>query len=371
MKRVVVYGVNRIELRQNIEHFLDDDYQIIGYSDGYFESSGVEDRPFIKPEEIPYQEFDYILLAAYEEKTRNNMRKKLIEYGIPTEKIVDPMILLQKDAEKCQFDLIENIQHHYKNEKGLIFGLSYSRKGICKNILKYPFYDCSLPGLDLYYNFQIYRYMKRQKGLTEVKIALLVFPYHYFVYDMSRSPAQYSSGQIFSIWRLDDWHHYYQVPGGLNYIQSYRMFGRKISEVYCSRWFNIESPMPFQGKDGASQLEPTWFARYEETVIENRKIFLDFCQDLKTDGINPVLVIPPVYLKGINQASLEAFYEKKTQFYQIVQETEKKTGSIRIFDYAEKFAMQPALFRDITHLNTVGGIQFTELINKEILQYAT
>ncbi|MEY8338967.1 hypothetical protein AALB16_13260 [Lachnospiraceae bacterium 62-35] len=367
MKRIIVYGVSRIELRQDIEHFLDDDYKVIGYSDSYFKSSGVYDRPFIEPDEISSQEFDYILLAAYEEATRNSMRKSLLAYGIPMEKIIDPMILLQKNAEKCQFDLIGDMRSHYQGEKGLIFGLSYSRKGICKDILKVPFYDCSLPGLDLYYNFQISRYMERQGLLENVKIALLVFPYHYFVYDMSKSPAQYKSGQIFSIWRLDDWHHYQQVPGAINYVESYRMFGRKISEIYCSQWFNIESPMPYQREDGAWELEPTWFAKYEETVIENKRIFLEFCQRLKEVGIHPVLVVPPAYLRGMSQTSLQAFNEKREQFYNIVQEIEEKIGSITMFDYGDRFSRQPEFFRDLTHLNTTGAVEFTELINKEIL----
>lgn len=367
MKKIVIYGVARIELRQDIENFLDDDYKIIGYSDAYFTSSGIDGVNFIKPHELCKHDFDYVLLASYEEKTWVSMRQSLFENGIPEEKIIEPIIFLKRNAEKAQFDIIEDIKYNYKGGYGLIYGLSYSRLGIQKKSLKKYFYDCSLPGLDLYYNFCIFSYIVKQQLLLDTKIALLVFPYYYFNYDMSRSLAQYTSGQIFSVYQLDDWHHYQQVSGGMNYITNYKMFGKKIAKTYCSRWVDIEKSIVYSGEDGTAALDKIWFAEYEETMNENKRLFLEFCLSLKRNGINPILVIPPLYLQGLDLASVKAFEQKKKQFYHVVGETEKIVGAIKIFDYADKFAKQAELFRDLTHLNTTGREVFTKMINEDIL----
>ena len=367
MKKIVIYGVACIELRQDIEKFLDDDYQIIGYSDAYFTSSGIDGVPFIKLCELCNHDFDYVLPASYQENTRMSMRQSLIENGVLEEKIIEPTMFLQRNAEKARFDIIEDIRNNYKGGYGLIFGLSYSRFGIRKNLLTKYFYDCSLPGLDLYYNFHIYMYMVNQGLLSDTKTALMVFPYYYFNYDMSRALAQYTSGQIFSVYQLDDWHHYQQVSGGINYVTNYRMFGKKIAKAYCSHCVDIEKSTVYQGGDGMAVLDKIWLTEHKETIKENRTVFLEFCFNLKERAITPILVVPPLYLQGLDSASVEAFKQKKKQFYRIVDETEKSVGKIKIFDYADKFAKQPELFRDITHLNTTGGKVFTGLINEDIL----
>ncbi len=367
MKKVVIYGVKNSELRKDIEFFLDDNYKIVGYSDTYFMSSGIDGMPFIPPCQLCHWEFDYILLAAQQKAARMEIRQSLLSYGIPIEKVIEPMILLRKNAEKCTLDLIEDIRCHYRGECGLIFGLSYSRKGICKKELKMPFYDCSLPGLDLYYNLRVYTYMVEKGLLANLKLVLFVFPYNYFVYDMSKSFAQYESGQIFAIRQLNDWHHYEQVEGAKDYVESYRMFGKKIARQYCSCWYDVESPYPYRDNGRKMPLENLWFAEYEETAIENEMLFSEFCLKLKRGGVNPVLVIPPVYLEGIDQASYNAFLEKKEHFYHVVHKTEKKAGKLKVFDYADRFANQPDFFRDLTHLNTMGREKFTNLINTEIL----
>lgn len=366
-KKVVIYGVACIELRQDIEFFLDDEYEILGYSDAYFTVSGKEGVPFIELNQLCKQDFDYIVLASYCEETWINMRQSLVKHNIPEEKIVEPIIFVQKNAEKARFDIITDIQNNYKGGYGLIFGLSYSRFGIRKEELLKNFYDCSLPGLDLYYNFRIYMYILEHKLLLNTKMALLVFPYYYFNFDMSRSLAQYKSGQIFGVLQLDDWHNHQQVEGGTNYVKNYKLFGKKIAKIYCSHCFDIEKSTVYEGAQGMATLEKIWFAEYENTIIENQKLFIEFCQKLKTEGIEPIVVVPPIYLRGINPLSKKSFEKKKKQFYNIIRAAEKMVGDVKIYDYADKFADEVECFRDLTHLNIKGGKKFTELLNKEIL----
>ena len=36
MKQVILYGVGSVELRRDVEYFLDDNYEILGYSDTHY-----------------------------------------------------------------------------------------------------------------------------------------------------------------------------------------------------------------------------------------------------------------------------------------------------------------------------------------------
>ncbi|MDE7242728.1 MAG: hypothetical protein K2O18_01950 [Oscillospiraceae bacterium] len=296
------------------------------------------------------------------------MRQYLLAQGVPNEKIIDPVMFLHRNSEKCQLDLIADIQERYVEEEGLIFGLSYSLRDIRIEQLNRRFFDCSWSSLDLYYNFQIYRHMAGEGLLSAVKTAFLVFPYYYFDYDMSRFLYLYRTGYIFSVWRLNDWHHSDQVPGAASYITNYKMFGEKLSRFYHFKKFGYQSRAVYQGNDGEAVLNKIWFRNYDETAAENRALFTQFLHSLAENHITPVLIIPPFYLRGIDQPSRAAFFQKKEKFYTILQGVRADTGyAFKIFDYAGFFADRPEVFMDLTHLNTRGAEEFTEIINSDIL----
>lgn len=365
MKRVILYGVRHVELRRDIEYFLDDGYEIIGYSDTYYTSDVLDGKRFIPPEELSNTEFDYIMPLSFKETTLEGMRSNLTGQGVSPEKIILPKMFLQQGKEKMHPDLIRDIEARYQGEEGLIFGLSYSTRGIIGRCLRPAFYDCSWHGLDLYYNYRIFQYMCRRGLLSKVKIALLVFPYYYFNYDMSKSMYQYREGQIFAMRGLDDWHNYRQIPGASDYVANYRMFGRKISEFYHFHKYEHQNRGIYQGKDGEGILDSMWVHDHPETIAENTALFSDFCRELGETGITPVLVIPPYYTKGMNQTTLESVRKRKRDFYQIIEDLHLGIG---VFDFFDIFADRRELFTDLTHLNTNGAEAFTELINQTVLR---
>lgn len=170
MGKIIVYGVGNAVIRRNVEYFLDDDYEIVGYSDTYFGEDILDHRPFFRPEDLPRMDFDYILLCSFQESLKNTMRAKLEAEGVPAGKIVDLKLLTDDyPAGDTSFDLVGDIEEHYNGEQGLIFGLSYSILGIHEDALSAPFYSCASPGLDLYYNFRIFLYLKKKGLLSAVK----------------------------------------------------------------------------------------------------------------------------------------------------------------------------------------------------------
>lgn len=363
MKKVILYGVRHVELRRSIEYFLDDGYEIAGYSDTYYKEDVLDGKRFIPPEELSGTEFDYILPLSYKESILMAMRANLMEQGVPPEKVIWPMMFLHQGKETMQADLIGDIEAQYRGEEGLLFGLSYSLRGIFERKLRPVFYDCSWHGLDLYYNYRIFQYMRGRGLLSRVRIALLVFPYYFFNYDMSKSMYHYREGQMFALRGLDDWHNYRQLPGASDYVTNYRMFGRKISNFYHFHKYEQQNRGIYQGKDGEADLRGLWLCPHAETIAENTALFMDFCRELAEMKITPVLLVPPYYEKGLSRTSLEAVYKTKQEFYRIA-----GGADVDIFDFFALFADRRELFADLTHLNSDGAEMFTNHINQTVLR---
>lgn len=365
MKQVILYGVRHIELRREIEYFLDDEYEIVGYSDTWYESDVIGGKRFIPPQQLRYQQFDYILPLSFKEPVLADMRACLLDQGVPSEKIVKPMMFIHQNAEKMQLDLVKDIDENYHGEPNLMFGLSYSLRGINEKALSIPTYDCSWHGLDLYYAFKLFSYMKGSGSLLRGGgVALLVFPYYIFDYDLSRTLSHYKRGTNFALWRLDDWHSYRQIPDGADYVANYRMFGRKISEFYHFQRYQQENHGTYQGEDGTAALEKLWFCAHEETAAENSAVFSAFIRELRAQALTPVLIVPPYYLNGIEAASLEAVQKKKERFYHMVRAADR---DLNVFDCMDRYSSRRELFADLTHLNSKGAEAFTNWINQKVL----
>lgn len=368
MKKIIVYGVKNLEFRRQMEYFLDDHYEIIAYSDGHYKRDIWDGKRFILPEDLWRQEFDWILLNTRTEKARAEMREHIEAFGIPPEKIITPFLFLPDCGAKTRPDLIADVDANYHGEQRLIFGLSYSLWGIDEKRLKFPFYDGSVPSLDLYYNDKLYSYIEQTWDSTFVlKTVFWVFPYYYFDYDASRSIEQHKRGHLFSMWQLDDWHNSRDVPILHEYVENYRMFGRKTAQFYHVPKESYQLHTVCEDQKGSATLPKLFFSEHKKTEEENRALFAHFYQKIVKRGTKPILIIPPYYLDAVNPAARNAFYKKRVRFYEILKELETEIGEITVFDYAYRFAEQREFFADIRHLNEAGAREFTELINREVL----
>ncbi|MEY8388152.1 hypothetical protein AALC17_12790 [Oscillospiraceae bacterium 38-13] len=362
MKKIILYGVRHVELRRKIEYFLGSGYEISGYSDTYYRSDVLDGKRFIPPEELAAAAFDYILPLSYKEAILADMKAGLLTQGVPPEKILLPTMFLRQGKETMQVDLIGDIETQYQGEEGLLFGLSYSLRGIHEKGLRPVFYDCSWHGLDLYYNYRIFQYMRRRGLLKAVRTALLVFPYYYFSYDMSRSAYHYREGQMFALRGLDDWHNYRRTPGAEDYVENYRMFGEKVSAFYHFHRYEQQNRGRYPGGAGEADLNGAWYYDYPETTEENAALYAAFCRELAEENITPAVVVPPYYLEGLTPASLERAGKLREEFYRIAE----PHGPV--FDFFDRFADRRELFADLTHLNSDGAAEFTEQINQTVLQ---
>ncbi len=363
MYRVIVYGVYAIEMRRQIEHFLDDGYSIIGYSDAYLDEDIVDGNLFIPIDEIRNTDYDYVILAAVKEKTSINALLGL--YGVPAEKIVCPEILLWSSSAKMQRNIVNEIDKcEDKDIHGLIFGLSYSRRGIVQKKFAIKCFNYSCPGMDIYYNSLLFKYtlINRADLIEDVRYAFWVMPYYYFDYDMSISLSQYSSGQICSITELNDWHNAHKNPLTRQYIDTFKMFSKKIMDFYHSP----ASPVIRKVWDGENRgvLQGNWNRRFLETCNENVITLRGVIDELKRNGCTTIIIVPPMYVEGMTSASAKAFYDKQKLFYQICND---HFGDVELWDYSEEYKEKKEFFDSLDHLNAYGAQDFTMRLNERLL----
>lgn len=362
MKKVIVYGVNNIELRRKMETFIDEKYCIIGYSDTYFPKDILDNKTFYKREELASVNCDYIILCINHLETCKMVREQLIELGVDCKKIVIPYLFLERNY-IYQKDLIKHVEEKLTEDvEAIIFGLSYSLRGIDKELLKVKTFDFSWHGLDLYYNYRLFKYAL-DRGLITSKIhtAILVFPYAYFNHDMSRERYQYEIGEIFSTFSINDWHNADKVVGidAYEYITSYYLFGEKFiryydasENIYIYNCINKDTPKILLGH--------TWNKCHKETIEEYIVIFKEFITLVKKYVSRVVMVVPPYCLDKI-EVSDEVIQQHKSLYYSVAHQE-----NVEIIDFFEIWKDKYDWFCDVRHLNYEGAKIFTDKLNESL-----
>jgi len=82
-KKVILYGI-RGEGRKEIEYYLSNAYEIIGYSDSdvqYHTCRYINYISFFNPDELPMHDFDYIIITVKDLKKSNEIRRQIIGGG--------------------------------------------------------------------------------------------------------------------------------------------------------------------------------------------------------------------------------------------------------------------------------------------------
>ncbi len=104
-------------------------------------------------DELIHFEYDFIIIAVASEKASDEIKSKLIENGVQEQKIVSPITFFYHSV--YQKNLVDHIELDLLlNTEVLIFGMSYSLRGIDKELIKNKCFDFSWHSLDLYYNYK-------------------------------------------------------------------------------------------------------------------------------------------------------------------------------------------------------------------------
>ncbi|MBO4909054.1 MAG: hypothetical protein J5476_07215 [Lachnospiraceae bacterium] len=367
-ERIIVYGIWSLEIRRAIEFFLDEkNYEIIGYSDTNADSDTLDHRSFFKTDELSKVDFDYILIAAI--KYADRIIEVLHTYGISDNKILIPDYLLPDTLIKKIPDRVRTISSLEKNYDSLILGMSYSFLGIDKNLLNFSCLDLSAPSLDLYYNLRLCEFFLRQKRhiFEAIRNIYIVIPYYFFNFDMSLSTNAYINGCQASIAGLGDWHNSDKNPVASKYIPLIKMFSEKITEFYdCNDGYFLYQNCV------SEEHSLTWKSvlknDYEDTISENIQISKSLLNLFSSANRNIFFIVPPAYVVGLDEKSLEGAERKKNRFYKIIDELRASCDcGFELVDCFELFGNDGALFFDADHLNNAGQKKFTEYINATLI----
>ena len=364
MKKIILFGVYALETRRAVEFFLDkEEYDIIAYSDSCYEFDVLDGKRFVSPKDLILFDFDYVVICALE--SYESIVRNLNAYGVSCDKIIVPALLRYLHNAKYQIDAVKRIDIFSGSVDGLLFGLSYSKRGMIEEYIDCNYYDFSGPGFDLYYNYKLYKYAIGNMRIPEhCSVAIMCFPYMYFDYDMSLSLAQYESGQMMQIVKLDDWHNAWSIPEAIKHIEMFRMFGKRMMEFYRMDNYSYVNYSVMHKKDGLYDLDRVWFSCREKTYNENLSVMKEFINELNASCI--IILVPPFYIDGLSDISKKAFYEKKDRFYSTFDQYFSGIN-VRIEDCSALYDDR-RLFDSYDHLNYYGAIEFSKYVNELLKQ---
>lgn len=367
MKRIIIFGTGSTS--KVVKSGLKDDVNIICYCDNDKNKWNkiYEGRKIIEPYKINEMEFDYLLIAS---QFNESIYKQLLELGIDYNKIFQFFKYVDSHCNYIKNDLNPLIYFRFTKEL-IITGISYIERAINPDLLLKNSTNLARHSQDLYFGYHLVKYIidNYKKDLVKLKYVFIGLSYYSFEYDMSLSAMK---GKV---------HLYYEAIGKKHNLLDINEYIKvnKISENIAKNVFNLD-------KDGYPKVN--WFhdesfnynsnsicnineeigkkqalldgnKNYPETVKENIQIFKDYLKLLKDNNIKPIVIICPVskyYSKYFPQ-------RLKDEFQNIIKET-KKEYDFQIIDCFDSYKLNEDDFFDVSHLNSKGAENFTNMLNK-------
>lgn len=113
--------------------------------------------------------------------------------------------------------------------------------------------------------------------------------------------------------------------------------------------------------------------RFERTIKENKRLLSEFIKDIKTfyPRAQVIFTLIPRYIT-MEQVNEVFMAEWKKELYEFVTELKEKYHTL-FFDMKTNRSISgnPFFYQDICHLNTVGGISLTSILNEYIRNIGT
>ncbi|WP_394903136.1 chemotaxis protein [Clostridium butyricum] len=342
---------------------LNDNINVICYLDNNKLRWGkyLNERIVLSPNEINKIKYDYIVIAS---QFCNDIFTQLILNGVCEHKIFEYLNFLndRNNPFKYKIKIFENNKFEYKT---LITGISYFVSGINGDKLKYKGMNFAFDSQDLYYDYNIVKYILEKKE-NQIKNVIIGLSYYSFQYDLSLSSMK------------DNVNLYYQIlekNHNLKFKRNYDnriIINRHIAECILNKSNNKQYmlknkfiPLTEQfvnlSELGKKQAYLDCNKNYPKTVIENKKIFCKYLELLVKYNVEPIVVICPTSKYYYKNFSKRIKYE----FFTIMAEM-KKNYNFQYIDYFESELFDDSLFYDVSHLTFEGGMKFTEILNKEI-----
>lgn len=364
MYNILIFGTGKT--CSIVESGLNDSVNILAYCDNDKDKWGKihNNKKIIKPNEICKYNYDYIIIAS---QFNTEILEQLLKYNISYEKILQFSKYSASQWNYVEF-IVKNLIENKKSFNTLITGISYLYKGINVNKFCKPAYNLANPSQDLYYDYNIVKYVleKDKKQFKSVKNVIIGLCYYSFQYDLSLSSMKEKCCL------------YYEAIGCKNHFQGISLMqrdklindkiGKKIfkfnSEGYLDvNWFYNENRVSnINEENGKKQAIIDCNKNYPNTVKQNTVILRNYLEFLHINNINPIVIVCPV----------SKYYKKyfsnriKDEFYNII-DVIRNEFKFQFLDFFDSSLFNDNDFYDVSHLNDIGAEKFTQILNKNLI----
>lgn len=361
MYNVIIFGTGRTS--RIVESGLNKFVNVLCYLDNDSTKSGstYNGKKVLNPIEAKRLEFDYIIIAS---QFNEPIYKQLLEIGIKKEKILQ----FYKYFATCQNHIDWKMQYLYENVNDIevvATGISYMVTAIREDILLKRIGNIANSSQDLYYDYNLVKYMieKSGKSFEKMKYAFVGLSYYSFEYDMSLSSMKGNVLLYYDI--IGKKHNFENIELSLEEKNNSKKIGNAI--------FIIDNNgMPvFDWRDDSSSVENKineeigrkqalldCNKNYPNTVRENMEIFEKYLKFLKKNDIKPIVMVCPVskyYSNYFSKKLDEEFHKIIAGFKEIYQ--------FQFIDYFYSEEFDDEDFYDVSHLNERGAEKFTKILN--------
>lgn len=304
-------------------------------------------------------------------------------------------------------DIVENYHKNYdyhylinsiedsKNSyvESIVVGSSYPLFGICESYLDKKTIKLALPSQDLYYSYQVAR--KSIESNKNIKSCLIGIGYYIVNHDLSRGKGEEAIYFVKNV--------YYPILGDSHNMQlnkdikfdydKYDSLTRFIFDINFLYYYLDE--LVYRNNNGYNNTTQTnsefirlgklsledissekdkfelgksradqhnKLLQYNQTSLEYIEIFREFITYLNESNVEPVVIVFPTtkyYRKYLHK-------DFKLKLSQII-ENSRNEFDFKVIDLNEFDIFEERDFRDVDHLNQLGSMKATILINQEIL----
>lgn len=365
MYDIVIFGTGRTA--EIVESGLNEDANVVAYVDNNADkwNSYRNGRVIFSPNEIKNLDYDCIIIASqFNDSIYNQLTEEL---GVDSKKILQ----FFKYIASCNNHIINELKafSQLSNEVQVIAtGISYMQVAINNNSLCKKVFNLAHPSQDLYYDYNIVKYIldKYNKKIEKLQYVFIGLSYYSFQYDMSLSAMK---GNVLLYYELmKKKHNYKEAENVFKERNLLKQLGNKIFKldefnVPMLDWKCEESKKLVDKNDKIGKLQAIQDCNknYPKTVMENKIIFMKYLELLTSNNIKPIIIICPV----------SKYYEKyfssriKEEFYSIINEAHDKYG-FQLLDYFNDKLFVDEDFYDVSHLNDKGSKKFSDILNSEV-----
>ena len=239
----------------------------------------------------------------------------------------------------------------------IITGISYHNDGIADWVFPMPTFNIALRGQDLFYDFEIVKWLYADKHMDNLRHAIIGLSYYSFELDLSKT---------INAWEIS--RYYPEIKSGHNFM----------ADKYFAQWCeDIKDEMNQYGiyeevfvrrnvceltyEEGERTAQADYNKNYPLTVYENKRILGDYIAFLEEKGVKPIVVIMPAtkyYTVYCNQGM-------KARFYNDLQEV-IMGKKVQVLDYYDELDYPDEYWYHVNHFNKIGAEIFTKRLIKDI-----